>query len=419
MKFEAPHLPHLDTLLLQDGGGVDTPTGATAMPIVQSTAYAYAGAEELEAVFAGRAPGYVYSRMANPTVADLERRLAALEDGRGAVACASGMAAVALVMQTLAGAGDEIVCGNSVFGGTYSFFQNTLARNGIATRFVEATDVEAYRAALNDRTRAVFVEALGNPKLDVPDLAAIAAVAHEKGVALVVDNTALTPLLLRPKTLGADLVIHSASKYLNGHGNAIGGLIVDSGVCDWSSPRYAALTAWRARAGDMALLTCLRAQMRRDYGSILAPFHAFLIGMGMETLGLRMERHCVSAQHVADCLANHPRVRATRYPGRTDHPDHAVAQRQFGGRYGGLITLRLESKAQCFRFLNGLKLARTVANIGDTRTLAIHPASTFCRDLSEPQRQAVGVNDEQVRLSVGLEHVEDMVADIEQSLAAL
>ncbi len=416
MKFEAPHV---DTLLLQDGGRPAPGPGATVAPIEQSTAYAYADAEMLESVFAGREPGYVYARLANPTVARLEQRMATLEDGRGAVACASGMAAVALVMQTLAGAGDEIVSGNSVFGGTYSFFQNTLSRNGITTRFVEATDVEAYRAALNDRTRAVFVETLGNPKLDVPDLAAIAAVAREQGVALVVDNTVPTPLLLRPKTLGADIAIYSASKYLNGHGNAIGGLIVDTGVCDWTSPRYTALTAWRERVGAMALLTCLRAQMRRDYGSILAPLHAFLIGMGMDTLGLRMERHCASARRVADCLAHHPRVRETRYPGRTDHPDHAVACRQFGGRYGGLVTLRLESKAQCFRFLNGLKLARTVVNIGDTRTLAIHPASTFCRDLSPAQQQAVGVSDGLVRLSIGLEHADDIVDDLEQSLAKL
>jgi O-acetylhomoserine (thiol)-lyase len=410
---------HPDTQVLHGAFKPEAETGATAAPIFQTASFAYATAEELEAVFAGREPGYVYSRISNPTVTQFERRMTVLENGFGALACASGMAAISATVLALAGTGDEIVSGNSIFGGTYSLFHQTLSRTGITTRFVEATDVKAYRQAITDRTKLIFVESIGNPKLDVPDLAAIAAVAREKGVVLVVDNTLPTPLLLQPKTLGADIVIHSTSKFINGPGNAIGGIIIDSGTFDWSNPRYVHLNPFYKRAREMAFLACLRNQICRDLGACLSPFNAFLMSIGVESLGVRMERHCANAAQVARFLADHPRVRGVRYPGLANHPDHAVALRQFAGRYGAVVTLRLDNKAQCFRFINGLKLAQNLANLGDARTLVIHPASTFCRDLSDAERSAVGVSDDLVRLSVGIEHVADLIADLEQSLEGL
>ncbi len=410
---------NLETQIIQNAHAPDPASGTAASSLDQNTAYAYESAEALEDVFAGRAPGYVYSRIGNPTVASFERRMAQLEDGLGAVACASGMAAISTAVMALAGAGDEIIAGNSLFGGTWSLFTQTLPRFGITTRFVESTDPDAYRRIVTDRTRLIFVETIGNPKLDVPDLAAIATVARRHGVVMVVDNTVTTPLLCRPKSLGADLVIHSASKFINGHGNAIGGVIVDCGIFDWSASRYPHLHDWHKRAGDQALLAYLRNLIRRDLGGCLAPFNAFLLGMGIESLAVRMDRHCVNADRVARFLAADPRVCEVRYPGLENHLGHRMAQRQFGGRYGALITLRLKDKEQCFRFINGLKLARNLANLGDAGTLVIHPASTFCRDLPETARRAVGVSDDLVRLSIGLEHPDDLITDLNQALEGM
>lgn len=410
---------HPNTRVIHASWDAESAHGATVTPIFQSAAFAYRTAEELEAVFAGREAGYVYSRIANPTVAHFERRIAELEGGLGAVACASGMAAISAVALGLAGAGDEIVAGNSLFGGTYSLFRQTLSRYGISTRFVEATDVGAYRDTINDRTKLVFVETIGNPKLDVPDIAAIAAVTREKGVALAVDNTVTTPLLLQPKTLGANVVVHSTSKFINGHGNAIGGILVDCGTLDWSSRRYAHLAPLHRRVREFAFLAFLRSQICRDLGCCLSPFNAFLMSIGVESLAVRMERHCANAMALAQHFAKDPRVGVLRFPGLSRHPDHAVAQRQFQGRFGALVTLRLGSKERCFRFINGLRLARNLANIGDAGTLVIHPASTICRDLSEEERRAVGVSEDLVRLSVGIEQAEDVINDVECSLAGL
>ncbi|MDX9978766.1 MAG: aminotransferase class I/II-fold pyridoxal phosphate-dependent enzyme [Lentisphaeria bacterium] len=410
---------HPATAVLHAGPAADPVDGATVPPIVSSTAYGYGTAEELENVFAGRAPGYVYSRLGNPTVSHFERRIAALEQGIGAVACASGMAAIAATVLALAGSGDEIISGNSVFGGTYSLFRQTLARYGIVTRFVEATDPAAYRAAITDRTKLIFVETIGNPKLDVPDLAAIAAVAAEHGVVLAVDNTVTTPFLLRPGEQGANLVIHSTSKFLNGHGTAIGGIVVDTGTFDWSHPRYAHLQPLRRRAGERVFLAYLRGQICRDLGCCLSPYHAFLTCIGIDTLGVRMERHCANALKLAQSLNGHPRVLDVRYPGLPTAADYATATRQFTAGYGALLTLRLEDKPACFRFLDGLHRIRCAANLGDTRTLAIHPASTFCRDLAEDERRSLGVTDGLVRISVGIEHGDDILEDLAQSLANL
>lgn len=407
---------HPDTAFLHAAYSADENTGCVDYPIFAGTAFAYATAEGLEAVFAGREAGFVYSRIQNPTLANLERTLASLEGGIGAVTCASGMAAISSTALALAASGDEIVAGTSLFGGTFSLFERTLRRCGIATRFVDATDVGAIRGAINDRTRMVFVEALGNPKLDVPDIAAIARVTREQGVAFVVDSTVTTPALLRPGAEGADIVVHSMSKFLNGHGTAISGAIVDTGRFDWSLPRYAHLKPLHDRVREFAFLASLRSQIHRDLGGCLSPFNAFLVAMGIESLGVRMDRHCSNAAKVAETLAGDRRVDAIRYPGLPGHPDHALACRQFGGRFGGLLTVRLGSKERCFRFINALRLARNVANLGDARTLVIHPASTICRDATREQREAMGVTEDLVRFSIGLEHADDIVSDISQAL---
>ena len=407
-----------DTKVIHGGGGLDETTGATAQPIVQSTAFAYPSAEGLEAVFAGRDPGYVYSRIGNPTVGAFEARIAALEDGLGALAVSSGMAAISSLSLTLAGSGEEIVAGSSLFGGTYYLFRHTLSRYGIGVRFVDPTHPAAFRDAIGKATRLVFVETIGNPKLDVPDIAAIAAVTRELGVPLAVDSTVTTPLLVQPKRLGADLIVHSTSKFINGHGNAIGGIIVDAGTFDWSSPRFPFLAPFGARVGRFALLAALRNRICRDLGCCLAPFNAFLLSMGVESLGVRMERHCANAARVAAFLAAHPKVDETGYPGLAAHPGHAVAQRQFGGRYGALLTLKLGTRERCFGFINRLRLAKNLANLGDTRTLVIHPASTICRDLDAGERLAMGVTDDLVRLSVGIEDAEDILGDLEQALGS-
>lgn len=410
---------HIDTTLLHGANDPEEQTGATSFPLYQSTSFAYESAEKLEAVFAGRAPGYVYSRINNPTLDRFERRMTALEDGLAAVSCASGMAAVSTTALALAGAGDEIVCGSSIFGGTFSLFSHTLVRYGITTRFVETTDVDAYRAAVTDRTRLIFVETIGNPKLDVPNIAALSAVAREVGVVLVVDNTVTTPILCRPKELGADLVVHSTSKFINGHGTAVGGIIIDSGTFDWSGARYAHLKPFYERAREFAFVSSLRNRIQRDLGCCFAPFNAFLMSIGMESLAVRMERHCDTAVRVASFLQADGRVASVCYPGLVNHPDHATARDQFNGTYGALLTLRLGTRERGFAFINALQRARNLPNLGDARTLVVHPASTFCRDASDAEREMMGVTEDLVRLSVGIEHPDDVLADIDQALATL
>lgn len=405
----------LETKVIHSGVDPD-PTGATAAPIVQSTAFAYRSAEDIEAVFAGRDAGFVYSRIANPTVSAFEARLTALEDGLGAIAVSSGMAAISSLALALTGSGEEIVAGSSLFGGTYSLFRHTLSRYGIRVRFVDPRNPAAFREAISDATRLVFVETIGNPKLDVPDIATIAAITRERGVPLVVDSTVTTPLLVQPKRLGADLIVHSTSKFINGHGNAIGGIIIDAGTFDWSSPRFPLLASFRARVGQFALLAALRNHIYRDLGCCLAPFNAFLLSMGIETLGVRMERHCANAARLSAFLATHPKVDETGYPGLDTHPDHVLANRQFSGRHGALVTLKLGTRQRCFGFINRLRLAKNLANLGDARTLVIHPASTICRDLNEEERLAMGVTEDLVRLSVGIEDPADILGDIQQAL---
>jgi len=407
----------LATRLLHAGRDAADP-GVTGQPIQQAAAFEFASAEAMEAVFAGREPGYVYTRIGNPTVAALERRLTALEGGRGTVAVASGMAAITAAVLAVAGAGDELITSPGIFGGTHSLFTRTLPRYGITVRTLDLRDPRALAAAIRPNTRLIFAETIANPGLDVLDLAAVAAVAAAAGVALVVDNTVATPVLVRPGDYEAALVVHSVSKYLAGHGTTIAGSLTDTGRFDWGGARYPLLADFHRRARGLALLAALRSQIGRDLGACLAPLNAFLAGVGLETLALRVERHNANALQLAQFLAGAVGEAAVRYPGLPSHPDHALARRQFGGSFGPLVTVRLGSRERAFRFINALRLARVMAHIGDSRTLVVHPASTFAREFTAPERQAMGVSDDLVRFAVGIEHAGDIVDDVRGALAA-
>jgi O-acetylhomoserine (thiol)-lyase len=404
--------------LLVHGGLESGPAGATTVPIVQSSSFAYDTAEGLEDVFRGRAMGQVYTRINNPTTESLERRLALLDGGVAAIATSSGMAAITTAVMTIVRAGDEILSSSSLFGGTFSLFRDTLANFGITTRFVDPTNPEGFRNAINDRTRLLFVETIGNPKLDVPDVPALAKIAHDAGLPILVDATVTTPYLATGAKLGADIVIHSTSKYLNGTGNSIGGVIIDQGVFNWNSPLFPHFELFHKKYRGFAFSARARKLIHKDVGACPAPLNSFLMTEGIQTLSLRMERHCASALTLARFLSSHPRVTWVKYPGLENSPDHTVATRLYGGNYGGLITFGTGDKASAFRVINGLKLAKNLANIGDAKTLVIHPASTICADYNDDEKGLMGVTEDQIRVSVGIEDIEDIIEDFTQALAA-
>ena len=409
---------HFETLLIH-GGLEPGPAGATNVPIVQASAFAHETAEDLEDLFRGRKSGHIYTRLSNPTTESLERRLSLLEGGIAAIATASGMAAITMAVLTILRAGDEILASSSLFGGTYSLFRDTLSNYGISTSFVDPTDTDALYGAVSHQTRLIFVETIGNPKMDVPDIAAISSVARKAGIPLMLDATVTSPCLARGRDLGADIVIHSTSKFINGTGSAIGGAIIDCGTFDWNSPLFPHFSQFAKKYRQFAFSARLRKLMYKDLGACPTPMNSFLLTEGIETLALRMERHCSSALELAHVLSAHPKVSWVNYPGLPDSPFHEVATRQFGGKYGGLLTFGLAGREEAFRFINGLRLARNLANIGDAKTLVIHPASTICCDYSADQQQLLGVSEEMVRVSVGLEYPKDIVADFAQSLNSL
>jgi O-acetylhomoserine (thiol)-lyase len=404
-----------DTKLIH-GGTAPAPFGATKMPIVQSSAFAYNTAEELEDLFKGRAIGQVYTRIGNPTLESLEKRLAVVEDGIAAIVTASGMAAITTAVMAIVRSGDEILSSSSLFGGTYSLFNDTLSNYGIATRFLDPTDLAALEAAITDSTRLIFVETIGNPKMDVPDIAAFAAIARKYGIPLMVDATVSTPYLARVKELGADIVIHSTSKFINGTANSIGGAIIDAGTFNWNSDKFPHFEQFHRKYRNFAFTARTRKLIHKDFGACAAPMNSFLLGEGLETLALRMERHCANALRVAQFLNSHEKVSWVNYPGLPDSPFFEVATRQFKGRYGGVLTFGLADKASAFRFINGLSLAKNLANIGDTKTLVIHPASTICADYTAEVKALMGVSEELVRVSVGIEDIEDILEDFAAAL---
>ena len=402
--------------LLVHGGLEAGPAGATAVPIVQSSSFAYESAEGLEDVFRGRAVGQVYTRLGNPTTEALERRLALLEGGGTAIATASGMAAITTAVLTILRTGDEILSSSSLFGGTFSLFRDTLSNYGITARFVDPLDLDGFRAAINDRTRLLFVETIGNPKLDVPDVPALTRIAHDAGIPIMVDSTVSTPYLASGAQLGADILAYSTSKYINGTGTTIGGVIIDRGVFDWNSPKFPHFEAFYKKYRAFAFTARARKLVHKDVGACAAPFNSYLLTEGVQTLALRMERHCSSALELARFLNDHPKVAWVNYPGLEDSPQYAVASRLYGGRYGGLLSFGTGDKASAFKVINGLKLARNLANIGDAKTLVIHPASTICADYNAEEKTLMGVTEDLIRVSVGIEDCLDIIEDFKHAL---
>lgn len=405
--------------LLVHGGLEAGPAGATSVPIVQSSAFAYASAEELEDVFRGRAVGQVYTRLGNPTTESLERRLAILEGGGAAIVTASGMAAITTAVLTILRAGDEILSSSSLFGGTFSLFRDTLSNYGITARFVDPLDLDGFRSAINERTRLLFVETIGNPKLDVPDVPALAKIAHEAGLPIMVDSTVSTPYLANGAQLEADILAYSTSKYVNGTGTTIGGVIIDRGVFDWNNPKFPHFEQFHKKYRAYAFTARARKLVHKDVGACAAPFNSYLLTEGIQTLALRMERHCSSALELARFLDNHPKISWVSYPGLKTSPHHLVATKLYGGRYGGLLTFGTGSKSSAFKVINGLKLAKNLANIGDAKTLVIHPASTICADYNLEEKGLMGVTEDLVRVSVGIEDCRDIIEDFKQALDAL
>jgi len=420
---------HLATLAVHAGQSPDPATGSRAVPIYQTTSYLFQDADHAGRLFALKEFGNIYTRIMNPTNDVFEKRVAALEGGAAALATASGQAAETLAITTLAAAGDEIVSTTSLYGGTYNLFRYTLPRLGINVRFVDADDFDGLRAAINRKTRAVYAETLGNPKLDVTDIAQLAQIAHEHGLPLVIDNTATSPALLRPIEHGADIVLNSATKFLGGHGNSIGGVIVDAGRFDWSAsgrfreftepdPSYHGLNYTQA-FGPLAFILKARIQGLRDTGAALSPFNAFLILQGIETLHLRMERHSQNALAVARHLEAHPGVEWVRYPGLESSPYHERAKKYLPNGQSALLTFGIRGGYGAGKkFIDSLELFSLVANIGDSKSLVIHPASTTHQQLNEEEQRAAGVTPELVRLSIGIEDVRDILADLDQAIEA-
>ncbi|ODT01140.1 MAG: O-acetylhomoserine aminocarboxypropyltransferase [Erythrobacter sp. SCN 62-14] len=423
----------LETLAVHAGCEPDPTTKARITPIYQTASYVFDNAEHAANLFALKEFGNIYSRIMNPTNAALEGKIAALDGGVGALAVASGHAAQLLVFHTLMEPGCEIVAAKRLYGGSLNQLAHAFAKFGWTTVFVDADDPAAVAAAINDKTRAVFIESLANPGGVVQDIAAIADVAHKAGVPLIVDNTMATPALCRPIEHGADIVVYSATKFLNGHGNAVGGLIVDSGKFDWAAsdkfpsltqpnPSYhgAVLTEALAPIGPIAFIIACRVLGLRDLGPAMAPMNAFLALTGMETLALRMERHCANALALAEWLAAHPKVAWVSYAGLPDDPYHALAQRYLGGKCGAVFTFGLKGGYEAgVKLVSAVKLFSHLANIGDTRSLIIHPASTTHSQLSEAEQVTAGAGPDVMRVSVGIEHIDDIIGDLSAALDAL
>ncbi len=418
-----------ETLALHAGQQPDPATGARAVPIYQTTSYQFKDADHAARLFGLQEFGNIYTRIMNPTTDVLEQRIAALEGGVGALALASGQAAETLGILNVAGAGDNIVSSSDLYGGTYNLFRHTLPKLGITTRFVDARDHEGFRKAIDDRTKLVFLELVGNPRLDIVDLQTIASIAHERGVAVMVDSTTATPYLCRPFEWGADIVIHSGTKYLGGHGTSIAGLLVDSGRFDWANGRYPEFTTpdpsyhglvYTQAFGNLAYILKVRVQLLRDIGACLSPFNSFLLLQGIETLGLRMERHSQNALAVAQFLKEHSKVEWVLYPGLPDHPSYALAQKYMPKGQSGILGFGIRGgRAAGAKFINSLRLFSHLANIGDAKSLAIHPASTTHSQLTPDEQRLTGVTDDFVRLSVGIETIDDIIADLDQALAKI
>lgn len=404
---------NFNTALLHQSFDGEKATGSTLVPVYQSSAFAHESAEKLEAVFNNKAPGFAYTRISNPTVDSFEKRVAAMEMGIGAVACSSGMAAVTMSLLNILESGDEIIAGSALFGGTIDLFGD-LEAFGIKTVFTDEVTAESVERLATDRTKAVFTELIGNPKLNVTDIKAVSEAAHKRGIPLIIDSTTATPYLINPFEFGADIVVHSSSKYINGSGNAISGVIIDSGNFKWDTKRYRGFEEYK-KFGKFAYLAKLRNGIWRNVGACLAPMNAYLNSVGLETLGLRMERLCFNAKRLAEFFEEDGRV-SVNYPALASNPYHELTVKQLKGMGGAIITIRAGSKEKAFRLINSLKYACIATNIGDMRTLVIHPASTIYTHSTKEQQANAGVYEDSIRISVGIEDIEDLIADFKQAI---
>ncbi|MBL8379741.1 MAG: O-acetylhomoserine aminocarboxypropyltransferase/cysteine synthase [Burkholderiales bacterium] len=417
-----------ETLALHAGQIPDAATGARAVPLYQTTSYVFDSAEHAASLFNLQTFGNVYTRLSNPTTAVFEERMAALEGGRAAVATASGMAAQMTAILTILKQGDEIVSSSTLYGGTVGQFAVGFERLGISTTFVDAEDPENFRRAITPRTRALYAETLGNPLINVLDIAAVAKVAHDHGLPLIIDNTMASPYLCRPFEHGADIVVHSATKYVGGHGTSMGGVVVESGKFDWANGNFPEMTE-PSRAyhgvrfyetfGDFGFTMKARMEVVRTFGPAMSPFNAWVLLLGLETLHLRMERHSANTQRVAEFLAGHPRVSWVSYPGLATSKYHALAQRYLPKGASGILAFGVAGgRAAGEKFIDAAQFMSHLANIGDAKTLIIHPASTTHRQLSDEELAKAGVTDDMIRLSVGIESVDDILWDLDQALVA-
>lgn len=424
--------PGLHTLSLHAGQTPDPATGSRAVPIYQTTSYVFKNSEHAANLFALKEFGNIYTRLMNPTTDVFEQRVAAIEGGTGALGVASGQAAITYALLAVTRLGDHIVAANNLYGGTYSLFRHTFPKLGRTVTFVDSRDTDAVQRAIGPKTRAVYAETIGNPKLDVPDFESLAAVAHAAGIPLVVDNTVGVGLV-RPIDHGADILATSATKYIGGHGTSLGGVIVDSGKFKWNNgkfpeftepdPSYHGLVFWDALGnvpgmGNVAFILKVRVTLLRDMGAALSPFNAHQFLLGLETLPLRQQRHSANALAVARWLRQHPLVSWVNYPGLEDSPSHAVAAKYLQKGFGGLVGFGIKGGLEAgTRFIDSVRLLSHLANIGDAKSLVIHPASTTHQQLTSAQRAATGATDDYIRLSIGLEDVDDILADIDQALA--
>ncbi|MDK8193624.1 homocysteine synthase [Paenibacillus sp. UMB7766-LJ446] len=418
-----------ETLAIHAGQEIDPTTHARAVPLYQTTSYGFRDTEHAANLFGLKEFGNIYTRLMNPTTDVFEQRIAALEGGAGALATASGQAAITFSLLNIAGAGDEIVSAASLYGGTYNLFSTTLPKLGLDVKFVDSSDPENFRAAITDKTKALYAETIGNPQGNVLDIEAVAAIAHEHGIPLIVDNTFPSPYLLRPIEHGADIVVHSATKFIGGHGTSIGGVIVDSGKFDWkASGKFPGLTepdssyhgvVYTEVVGPIAYIIKARVQLLRDFGATISPFNSWLLIQGLETLHLRVERHSSNALAVAQYLEKHEDVEWVSYAGLTSHPSYELAQKYLPKGQGAILTFGIKGGVDAGRkLIESVKLFSHLANVGDSKSLIIHPASTTHQQLTEDEQTAAGVNPELIRLSVGTENVQDILYDLEQAIKA-
>ena len=417
----------IETNALHGGQVPDKETHSRAVPIYQTTSYLFKDTDHAANLFALKEFGNIYTRIMNPTTDVLEKRIALMEGGVGALAVASGQAAISLAILNIANSGDEIVSSSSLYGGTYNLFSSTFTKLGLKVKFVDQSDPENFAKAITDKTKAIYAETIGNPKLNILDFEKVSKIAHDNGIPLIIDSTFTTPILLKPIEYGADIVVHSCTKFIGGHGTSIGGVIIDSGKFNWANGKFPELTEedksyngvkYVETFGKIAYIIKARVQLLRDLGPALSPFNAFLFLQGLETIHLRVPRHCENALKVAKFLSNHKKVSWVNYPGLDGHNDYKLAKKYLPNGQGAIVGFGIKSGYEAgIKFINDVKLLSHLANVGDAKSLVIHPASTTHQQLSKDEREDAGVTDDFIRLSIGIENVEDIIEDIDQALS--